>query len=256
MNSINIIQPTKNDPYLKISGNGTFQLRQTFRTLGFKWNSENKSWDRQYDATRLFELESTESRKLIISKIKSIAQTKSIHVVEDKEQDITFNDIIKASKAMKITKKKHKRRTNMDRNRKNVKTEDEYIEPKVSYGRIELHGNTYRNKDWLKDTFDAKFDRDNRIWWIDMNTISLRKVKLILEDYSLLKDSVDGDNRNRSRSRSRDRNRNRNYDTSENDNINEDIYEEDDDYVESDYGFMENRSTVIEANDSDYKDDQ
>ena len=262
MKSINIIVVSADHPCIEITGNGTYDLRSTFLELGLKWDSQNKSWIKPFDVTRMKELQNIQLQQTIINQITKSAETKGINITNGTEQNFTFASIRKAAKSInrknhkwgKLIKrdkpkniKKRKKGINKGRGRSNKK---DYIESKVSYGRIELYGNTYKHREWLKDTFDAKFDGDNKCWWIDITKYSLTDVDLLLEDYGVLKGGYNDRNQSRSRSRSRDRNRNKNKRDillSDNESQQSDIIiiTDDDDYVESDYGVNQDFNTIL-----------
>ena len=63
--------------------------------------------------------------------------------------------------------------------------------------RIELKGSTYYNREWLKRTFHARFDQNVKIWWINSDNFSLKKVCEILDNFGILdKNTSTNDNYN------------------------------------------------------------
>lgn len=60
------------------------------------------------------------------------------------------------------------------------------IQAHLNRDRIELTGSTYYNREWLKQTFGAKFDFNNKVWYIDDETVTLKTIKSILQDFGIL----------------------------------------------------------------------
>eukprot|EP01084_Bolivina_argentea_P178505 308556_1 len=219
---ITIKKPNAVDPSLEVSGD-CYNIKDTLKhELGFTWNGANRAWEIVYKTETVFKSSNQKKRKNIIKTIKNLAKDNNISVhfenvigvnnEEDECEDISnskrrSNRIHKKAPSHAIdeslmnSNNKYTAGRTIDGKRINTshakmwgdEAESEPEKDRLSVydrnDRIEIQNVSYKNtavRSMLKETFQAQWDPNHRVWWCNKYNYSLKDVQKYLHENGLL----------------------------------------------------------------------
>eukprot|EP01084_Bolivina_argentea_P103222 184928_1 len=191
--SIIITKPTYEQPFIHVSGK-TYPLRTLLRKdLEFDWKGDKKLWEKELiviDGITTNDLQNTALP--IIDQITTEASFEGIQVHINNNNNITSlsidYNIIKNINNIYPDGSKiiDKYMTKYYDNDGQYKPDKISTTLNIIDNTIEFQGSTYYNKEWLKTTLNAQWDKDKRVWYIkNGNNDILKQINRILDEFGI-----------------------------------------------------------------------
>eukprot|EP01084_Bolivina_argentea_P003383 6342_1 len=221
------------DPMLRFHGPGTFRLKRTFRELAFDWNKEAKFWYLSCEVPCSM-ITNSDLKASVMPTIDDITISASLEGIQVIQCEDNITNHIPFTYDIKNTNKTYPDGTKMDGRPKSVITNGHrtirdvisvHSKQTGTEHRLDLRGSTYHNRDFLKTSFHARFDLQQRVWYIniDDHNWTLERVCKVLNEFGILDHTIhrtyktqsnnvkqreERRQRDRDKRRGRDRNRN------------------------------------------------